>query len=146
MNCCGFGHKEIFQNIGSRLDEAIAQSINLGCSVFYTGAMGEFDSMFSSAVRKAKKTKPDIKLICVKPYMTKELNNNKNFYNSMYDDVLIPQELMGVHYKRAITARNRWIVDNSDIYRLHDKSLRGAYNALKYAEKRNKRIIELIIY
>ena len=142
MVCCGFGHKEVFQNISSRLDEAIAQSIKLGCSVFYTGAMGEFDSMFSSAVRKAKRDNPGIKLICVKPYMTKEINENKDFYASMYDDVIIPSELMGVHYKGAIKARNRWIVDNSEIvigYTIRDYG--GAHTAIKYAERLKKKMI-----
>ena len=142
MVCCEFGHKEIFQNIGNRLDEAIAQSIDFGCSVFYTGAMGEFDSLFSSAVRIAKKTHPEIKLICIKPYLTKELNENKDYYSAMFDDVIIPTDLMGIHYKTAIKARNRWIVDNSDVvigYIIRDYG--GAYTAIKYAEKKNKKII-----
>lgn len=62
----------------------------------------------------------------------------------MYDDVIIPTELMGIHYKGAIKARNRWIVDNSDIvigYSIRDYG--GAYTALKYAEKLGKKTIYL---
>ncbi|MEE3427944.1 MAG: hypothetical protein VZQ55_03080 [Ruminococcus sp.] len=100
--------------------------------------------IFSRAVRKAKKTNPNIKLICVKPYMTKELNDNKEYYKSMYDDVIIPTELIGIHYKSAITARNRWIVDNSDIVIVYTiRAYGGAYTAINYAKKKNKLVIKL---
>ncbi len=62
----------------SGLEEGV-KAIALGCDTFYTGAMGEFDSLFSSAVRKDKQSCPDLKLICVKPYMNKEINKNSYF-------------------------------------------------------------------
>ena len=52
--CCSFGHRNVFDNISEKLDNAVEAAIQQGCEVFYTGAMGEFDSLFSSAVRKAK--------------------------------------------------------------------------------------------
>ncbi len=144
MFCCGFGHRDVFSKIDDELDKAIADAVALGCDTFYTGAMGEFDVLFSSAVLKAKKSNPDIKLICVKPYMTKEINENKAYYNAMYDDVMIPTELIGVYHKGAIKARNRWLVDNSDViigYIIRDYG--GAYTAVKYAERLNKKIFYL---
>ena len=53
--CCGFGHRIVFENISGKLDKAIEGAVSQGCKIFYTGAMGEFDNLFSSAVRKAKK-------------------------------------------------------------------------------------------
>ena len=144
MICCGFGHRNVFSKIDDKLERAVADAVASGCDMFYTGAMGEFDSLFSSAVRKAKKSCPDIKLICVKPYMTKEINKNRDYYNFMYDDVIIPTELIGIYYKGAIKARNRWIVENSDIvigYTIRDYG--GAYTALKYAERLKKKIFYL---
>ncbi len=134
--CCGFGHRNVFENISSKIDNAIETAITQGCEIFYTGAMGDFDSLFSSAVRSAKKAYPHIKLICVKPYMTQELNENRDYYTAAYDDVIIPAEIVGVHYKAAIKARNRWMIDHSDImlsYTVRDRG--GAYEAKKYAEK-----------
>ena len=52
---CGFGHRNVFENINGKLDNAVESAIQQGCEIFYTGAMGEFDSLFSAAVRKAKK-------------------------------------------------------------------------------------------
>ena len=64
--CCGFGHKEVFQSINESLENAVLLAVKSGCEIFYTGAMGDFDNLFSCAVRKAKKTNPNIKLICVR--------------------------------------------------------------------------------
>jgi len=48
--CCGFGHREVFENISEQIEEAVFVAIKDGCETFYTGAMGEFDRLFSSAI------------------------------------------------------------------------------------------------
>ena len=106
--------------------------------------MGEFDSLFSSAVRKAKKTYPNIKLICVKPYFTNDINIDKDYYAALYDDIIIPDELAGIHPKAAIKARNRWIIDNSDIVLIYTvRNFGGAYEAKRFAERNGKRLIKI---
>lgn len=142
-SCSGFGHRYVYQNINDKLEKEILKAIDMGCYIFYTGAMGEFDRLFASIIRKYKK-EYNIKLICVKPYLTKELNENKDYYYTMYDDIIIPDELSDVFYKQAITKRNEWIIDNSDIvigYAIHDYG--GAYQAIKYAKKQNKTIFSI---
>ena len=142
--CCGFGHREVFENIKGQIEEAVLVAIKNSCEIFYTGAMGQFDSLFSSAVREVKKTYPHIKLICVKPYFTNNINTDRDYYSAMYDDIIIPDELAGIHYKAAIKARNHWIIDNSDIvivYTIRDHG--GAYEARSYAEKKAKSIISI---
>lgn len=141
MTCCGFGHRDVFQNIDNELCEAVQKAMEMGCNVFYTGAMGDFDRCFSSAVRKQGKK---IKLVCIKPYMSNELNTNKEYYNCMYDDIIIPDELAFVHYKSAITKRNRWMIDNSDVVIVYAiRNYGGAYDAMRYAERQNKTIIRV---
>ena len=51
--CCGFGHRNVFENIEDNLYTSVMSAAERGCEIFYTGAMGEFDSLFSSAVRLA---------------------------------------------------------------------------------------------
>ena len=72
--CCGFGHRDVLEKIDGAVYVAVLKVAEQGCEIFYTGAMGEFDSLFSSAVRKVKKTYPKIKLICIKPYFTNVKN------------------------------------------------------------------------
>ena len=83
--CCGFGHREVFENITEEINKAVLVAVEQGCEVFYTGAMGRFDEMFSSAVRRLKKGYPNIKLICVKPYFSKDINENGDYLYSLYD-------------------------------------------------------------
>ena len=142
--CCGFGHRNVFENIEDKLYTAVMNAAERGCEIFYTGAMGEFDSLFSSAVRKAKKTYPNIKLICVKPYFTNDINIDKDYYAALYDDIIIPDELAGLHPKAAIKARNRWIIDNSDIVLIYTvRNFGGAYEAKRFAERNGKRLIKI---
>ena len=149
MTVCTFaGHREVYQaNISDKLDEAISKIIKTDdCIRFLVGGMGDFDGMCSSAVRKAKRKYPDkkISLELILPYLTQELNENKDFYEASDDDVVIPIELAGVHYKSAIGKRNRWMVEKSDwlvafVYR----DFGGAYTTLRYAEKKGIQIINL---
>lgn len=140
--CCGFGHRQVFENISESLYNAVLEAAAQGCVKFYTGAMGQFDSLFSSAVRKAKRSYPNIKLICVKPYMTKEINESGDYLYSLYDDIIIPTELADIHPKSAIPKRNRLLVDWSDVVIGYIKrQYGGAYTALKYAHSQEKEII-----
>ena len=134
--CCGFGHRDVLEKIDDAVYAAVLKAAERGCDIFYTGAMGEFDSLFSSAVRKIKKTCPKIKLICVKPYFTNDLNINGEYYSVLYDDVIIPDELADIHPKAAIKYRNRWMIDHSDIVLIYTKrGYGGAYESRRYAEK-----------
>ena len=142
--CCGFGHRNVFENIEDKLYTAVMSATEQGCEVFYTGAMGEFDSLFSSAVRKAKKAYPNIKLFCVKPYFTNDINTDKDYYAALYDDIIIPNELAAIHPKAAIKARNRWMIDNSVIVLIYTiRNYGGAYEAKRYAERDGKRLVRI---
>ena len=140
--CCGFGHRDVLEKIDDAVYAAVLKAVERGCDIFYTGAMGEFDSLFSSAVRKVKKTYPKIKLICVKSYFTNDLNTNGEYYAALYDDVFIPDELADIHPKAAIKYRNRWMIDHSDIVLIYTKrTYGGAYEARRYAERIGKEVV-----
>ena len=140
--CCGFEHRDVLEKIDDAVYAAVLKAAEQGCDIFYTGAMGEFDSLFSSAVRKVKKTYPKIKLICVKSYFTNDLNTNGEYYAALYDDVFIPDELADIHPKAAIKYRNRWMIDHSDIVLIYNKrTYGGAYEARKYAERIGKEVV-----
>ena len=142
--CCGFGHREVFHNISAEVYNAVLDAAEHGCTVFYTGAMGEFDMIFSSAVRQAKLQKPLIKLICVQPYLTQKIIEDREYIYSLYDDIIVPTELADIHPKAVIAKRNQWMIRHSDlvlVYTIRDCG--GAYNAMRYAERQNKQVIRL---
>lgn len=143
--CSAFGHREVYENIEDEIDKIINELIeNHNINTFFTGGMGAFDGIFSSAVRRAQKHNPDIKLILVKPYFSAELNRHKSNYQARYSSVIVPDVLIDVHYKSAITKRNKWMIDNSDYCICYvSRDFGGAYTAMKYAEKKGKLYINL---
>ena len=148
MNTCTFaGHREVFgsckQQIETALERLMENEDSLHC---YVGGMGEFDAFSAAAVRNLKRKYPhkEIRLTLVLPYMQQKLNEHREYYETSFDDILIPSELAGIHYKRAILARNRWLVDHSDyIIAMVWRNFGGAYATLQYAQKQGKKIIPL---
>ena len=139
--CCGFGHRIVLENIQDKLNSIIFTAIMEGYEMFYTGAMGDFDNIFSATVRKIKLSHPQIKLVCIKPYFTNDINTNIKHYLSLYDDVFIPSKIIGIHYKSAIKFRNHFMIDKSDLVITYIiRNYGGAADAAKYAKRQNKRI------
>ncbi len=134
--CCGFGHRDLFCNIQTELQEIVEYLITKkGVYTFYTGGMGEFDSEFTNAVRAAKTKYDNISIILIKPYFSNELNTNKEYYEYRYDEVMICEESSVVHPKAAIGKRNRWMVDQSSfVIGCIRREYGGAYTALQYAK------------
>ena len=146
--CTFTGHREIFDdNIEKQIKATIEDILKKDSEfVFYSGDMGEFDKMCSSAVRIARQNHPElnIKLILVLPYMMHRINTNRDYYENYFDGIIVPDELASVHYKAAIPQRNKWLVTHCDfliayVYR----NFGGAYTTLKYAVRQRKKIINL---
>ncbi len=56
-------------------------------------------------------------------------------YEKYYDQVFIPEEIENVHPKAAITKRNRWLVEHSDLLIAYvRRNTCGAAACLKTAE------------
>ena len=108
--------------------------------------MGEIDGLCARVVRSAQRRHPhlDIRLALVLPYMTNRLNKDKLYYETSYDEIIIPEEFAGVHYKGAIKKRNRWMVDKSQyvIAYIH-RNFGGALETMNYAQMQGKNVINL---
>ena len=151
MTVCTFaGHREIYL---SMIDEKIRKALNELLQndtefIFYTDSMGDFDKKCESAVRTLKKENPDlrIQLIFVLPYMTNRLNNEKEYFDTYYDDVIIPAELDEVHYKAAIKKRNRWMADRAEYVLAYVHcDFGGAFDTVKYAQQKEKQVLNLAV-
>ena len=109
---------------------------------FLIGRQGEFDIYVASVIKRVQKEvgKESNELTLVLPYAVVDLP----FYEIYYDSIIIPECLQGTHPKSAITQKNRWMIEQSDlVITLVDKETGGAYTALKYAKKWDKKIIRL---
>ena len=106
------------------------------------GRSGEFDECAASVIKRVQKAcgNENSDMTSVLPYTVADLE----YYEKYYDSVIIPECLCGVHPKSAITLRNRWMIEHSDLVIFFvERNKGGAYGALKYAEKRNKQTINL---
>ena len=108
----------------------------------YIGRNGEVDIYAATVVKSIQNAigKANSELICVLPYPEKDME----YYESYYDSVIIPECVEETHPKGAITKRNRWMVEQADLFICYVEHERGgAYTALKYAKTLEKEIINL---
>ena len=134
------GHSTVSNSaaVAASLKSVIEELIAEGATEFYLGGYGEFDSLAARAVRDAKKMHPEIRSTLVIPYMDRDFNTD------FYDESVYPP-LESVPRRFAISKRNEWMVDQSDIVVsgvTHDWG--GAATTLKYATRKKKRIISVV--
>ena len=140
-----FGHRQLydFRRIDERLVPILKELIRTKSYVaFLIGRNGEFDEYSASVIKRIQKEigKDNNDLTLVLPYTVA----NIEYYEKYYDHILLPEIIGDVHPKSAITKRNRWMVEQSDLVIVnveHNKG--GAFTAMKYAEKQNKKLINL---
>jgi len=142
VTCCFFGHKDTPSSVYNKLEEAVEKIIvEDGVSSFLVGNQGQFDSMALSALRKLKIKYPHINYNVVLAYMPVE----KEMWSPYkYGETMLPEGIESVHPRYAISWRNKWMVNESDVvvaYITH--SWGGAAKYVETATKRNKKIINI---
>ena len=108
----------------------------------YIGRNGAFDIYAATVVKRVQNAvgKANNALICVLPYPERDIE----YYGNYYDSVMIPECIGNSHPKGAITARNRWMIEQASLFICYvEREDGGAYTALKYATKLGKQIINL---
>lgn len=141
-----FGHRRIYniREIEEKLVPILKELILTKKYVeFYIGRNGDFDEFVASVIKRVQKQldRDNNVMILTLPYTVKDIE----YYADYYDEIVIPDAIGKAHPKAAITLRNRWMVDTADLviaYIEHEEG--GAYAAVKYAKKGNKKVINLI--
>lgn len=138
------GHREVddFRFVEDQLERIVRDLIQTKEYVeFYVGRNGEFDIMVASVIKRAKRDYGDANssMILVLPYPIADMDMMEDFY----DEIWLPLG-SDVHFKSAITKRNEWLIENSDMlvaYVIRDTG--GAYQSVKYAEKSKKAVVHV---
>lgn len=140
-----FGHREIddLRQLENKLVPVIRELIQTRPYVtFLIGRNGDFDEYAASIIKQIQKAigKDNSDITLVLPYTVKDLE----FYQKYYDNIFIPASTYRAHPKSAITLRNRWMIEQSDLIIVYvEREKGGAYTAMKYAKRSNKKIINL---
>ncbi len=148
MNYCKlalFGHRDLCSYIlVERGLSDLMSSLTRGDRriELYIGRHGEFDIFAASVIKRLKKKYGDERILLnlVLPYAA----GNAEFYEKYYDSIIIPPAIDGTHPKGAIKKRNRWMVEECELFVCYvEHEGGGAYSAMQYAAKLGKRIINL---
>ena len=137
--CCLFGHRDCFALEESRLQAVLEEQIISGTYIFYVGNQGNFDAVARSVLKKLQQQYPKIQYSVVLAYLPKK----RDRYDD-YSDTIYPDGMENTPYKFAISKRNRWMVEQSDACVCYiNRTWGGAYNVVKYAQKKNLKVINL---
>ena len=131
------GHADVWGEAALQewLTKTVEQLIERGAELFYLGGYGSFDGMAASVVREQKKAHPNIQSVLVLPYLDRKVDS------SGYDRTTYPP-LENVPRRFAISKRNEWMVDVSDVIVAYVKhGWGGAAKTLEYAQRKKKEII-----
>ncbi len=140
-----FGHRDfcIDRKVEERLYSLVGELIRTKEYVeFYIGREGGFDIFAASVIKRAQKVfgHENSSLTLVLPYPAKDIE----YYGQYYDGVIIPECVEKVHPKGAITRRNKWMAEESDLLICFvERESGGAYTVLKYASVSGRKIINL---
>lgn len=139
MVCTFFGHKDTPKEIEPTLWSTLIDLIeNKNVNVFYVGNNGSFDTMVRRQLEDLSQTYP-ITYSVVLAY----LPTAKNKYDDL-SNTIFPEGLETVPKSFAISWRNKWMIQQSDIvvtYVTHNFG--GAWQFKEIAIKHSKKVIEL---
>ena len=109
---------------------------------FYCGGYGDFDHLCFRACRDVQKNNPNCEIVFVTPYILSSKPPQSTDV-TFYDSIVYPP-LEKVPPKIAILRRNEWMIDQSDLLIAYVTYCHGgAYTGLQYAQKKQKKIINL---
>ena len=130
-----------------RLNLAISEKIEKGCTVFYCGMAQGFDIVAGEQVSVFKMANKNIRLIGVVPFRNMEKSwrgDWKKRYTELLaecDEVVVLNETYG---KWVFDQRNRYMVDRSrHVLTYYDGKKGGTGNTVKYALKNGREVFNI---
>ena len=134
-----FGHKDTPKEIEPTLRSTLIDLIeNKNVNVFYVGNNGNFDTMVRRQLEDLSQTYP-ITYSVVLAYLPTEKNKYDNLTNTIY-----PEGLETVPKRFAISWRNKWMIQQSDVVVTYvTRTYGGAWQFKVAAERQNKTVIKL---
>lgn len=141
MICAFFGNHDVFlsQKEDEKLESAAEKLIlEEGVTCFWFCQQGYFDLSARGAVLRLKRKYPHITAEEVCAYMPKEKPSSELY------EYLFPEEVALSHPRTAIIKRNDYMIKHADFFICFVRwTFGGAYTAMKKAEKKGKRLINL---
>ncbi len=110
---------------------------------FYLGGYGNFDFFAKKCAEKYKSIHKNTKIVFVTPYINDWLNERRDYFENEYDEIIYP-ELEIVPFRFAISKRNEWMAEHSDLVIAYVcVDFGGAYAFFKHAIRCNKEVVNI---
>ena len=137
MICTFFGHRDAPQGIEDTLRKILLDLIkSKKVNILYVGNQGDFDFMVKSVLKDL-----GAKYYVVLPYLPTKVDA---FDSYDYTKTIFPDDLETTPPKFAISKRNLWLIEKSDIVVTYvTKTFGGAFTFKQQAIKKGKTVIEL---
>ena len=137
MVCTFFGHRDAPDSLAEKLRKTLIELLETGnVDVFYIGNSGNFDRVAS---RVFSELSSEYSFTCriVLAYLP-EHETDYNF------ETILPEGIENVPKRFAISYRNKWMIEQSDMVVAYVKrNYGGAYQFKVIAEKKGKKVIEI---
>ena len=92
---------------------------------------------------KYKSIHKNTKIVFVTPYINDWLNDRRDYFENEYDEIIYP-ELESVPFRFAISKRNEWMAEHSDLVIAYVcVDFGGAYAFFKHAIRCNKEVVNI---
>ena len=141
-----FGHRDFIANDEHRekIISILHDFVGDSAVEFYLGGYGHFDDFAYRCCTSFAKNHENTSLVFVTPYITEEYQRNYlTEVTNKYHSIIYP-DIENVPKRFAITYRNRYMVEKADLIICYVKrEYGGAFQAIKYAERKGKRIINI---
>ena len=141
---CGHSNFIESNDMEKKLLSILTESVGDSQADLYLGGYGSFDAFALKCAKKFKASHPDTNLFFITPYITENYQKNRLQQMAREYDAIIYPDIENVPPRFAITYRNKYMVEKSDIviaYITHTWG--GAYQTYKYAKRKRKRIINI---
>lgn len=140
-----FGHADFYDN--GFIKEALLNELNkIPKNIdidFYLGGYGNFDSFAKKVCIEFKKTRNNVKLFYVTPYLAPSFLKNKQPFICDYDQI-ISFDCANKSGRFSIIKRNEQIIKVSSLIFFYvQRTFGGAYKALTLAKKLKKKMVNL---
>ena len=139
MTVTFFGHKDTPKEIEPTLRATLVDLIeNHGATEFYVGNNGNFDTMVRHQLEGLSQSY-SITYNIVLAYIPTKKSEYDDFTNT-----LLPEGIETIPKRFAISYRNKWMVEQSDIVITYvARTYGGAWQFKAMAERQGKKVIEL---
>ena len=144
-----FGHRSLLNPLSAEehLEREVYKILKSHSYVnFLIGRTGEFDLMAVLTIRRVMRTYSRINgsLVLVLPYQNSTVENHKDSFLNLYDEIEVCPYSSNAHYKSAFQIRNQNMIDRSNLVLCcieHESG--GAYQAVRYARQQKCQMINL---